>query len=462
MREIPKSEIEAQLKAAEAVRDRLRPDAKAFVDTYGCQQNEADSENIRGLLAECGCSFADSAKDADIVVINTCSVRKHAESRVLGVIGALLPLKKSRPDMIICVCGCMAQRPGAAEKLRESYMHVDIVFGTHALYKLPSLLLGALESRKRIFDTEESDGVIAEGLPVRRDGKYKAWLSIMYGCDNFCSYCVVPYVRGRERSRRPDAIISDFEKLLREGARDITLLGQNVNSYSGDADGCTDFPDLLRRLDSYGGEYRIRFMTSHPKDASDKLFNTMAESRHIAKCLHLPFQSGSTQVLGLMNRKYTRETYLEKVRKIRDLIPDIVITSDVIVGFPGETLEDFEETMSLIEEVRCDALFTFIYSPRPGAPSSLIENNTPKDEIQRRFDMLVALQNKISEEKHKEYIGKTMRVLIDGVSNDPDFPFTSRTSGNRLVKLTSGTPGAFADAEIVSANRWSLIGNLQK
>jgi len=451
-------EIALSLSAADDVRKMLPKGALAFVDTYGCQQNEADSERIRGMLASCGCEFTDSADNADIVVINTCSVREHAEAKVFGVIGALLPIKKNRPEMIICVCGCMAQRPGAAERLRTAYRHVDIVFGTHALYRLPVMLREALSARTRVFDTEDSDGVIAEGLPSHRDGKYKGWLSIMYGCNNYCSYCIVPYVRGRERSRRPDVIISDFAALLDDGVRDITLLGQNVNSYGSGLDEVIDFPELLHRLDNFKGEYRIRFMTSHPKDASDRLFQVMSDSRHIAKCLHLPFQSGSSRVLELMNRKYTREAYLVRVERVRKLIPDIVLTSDVIVGFPGETLEDFEQTMSLIEDVRYDALFTFIYSPRPGAPSYLTENNTPRDEIQRRFDMLVARQNEISEEKHAAYVGRTMRVLIDGTANDPVFPYTSRTSGNRLVRLKTGKPGTFTDVRITSATRWSLTG----
>ncbi|MDR0916689.1 MAG: tRNA (N6-isopentenyl adenosine(37)-C2)-methylthiotransferase MiaB [Oscillospiraceae bacterium] len=436
-----------------------------YVDTYGCQQNEADSATIRGLLERCGYVAAASRDIADVVVINTCSVREHAEAKVFGVIGSLVPIKRERPDMIVAVCGCMAQREGAADRLRESYRHVDLVFGTHAVDKLPTLLLEVVQSRGRVFDVESSDGAISEGLPSVRDGSVKAFLSVMYGCDNFCSYCVVPYVRGRERSRMPEPILRDARELLDSGVRDITLLGQNVNSYGKKLDVAITFPELLRRFDAFPDEFRLRFMTSHPKDAGDALFRAMAESKHAARCLHLPFQSGSSRVLNMMNRRYTREQYLALIARARELMPDIVLTSDVIVGFPGETLEDFEETMSLIDEVRFDALFTFIYSPRPGAPSYLTENNTPPDEIQRRFERLVNRQNDISEEIHAGYIGKTVRVLIDGDG-------TARTDGNRLVKLTvdsgqwtvgdaaRGLVGEFRDVRITGANRWSLTGEL--
>jgi len=283
----------------------------------------------------------------------------------------------------------------------------------------------------------------------------------MYGCNNFCSYCVVPYVRGRERSRDYKHIEADMRKLLADGALDITLLGQNVNSYGGGSPDYPTFPELMRRLATLENhEYRVRFMTSHPKDASDELFRIMAETPNVAKCLHLPFQSGSTRVLGMMNRRYTREKYMSLIKRVRDYIPDVVLTSDVIVGFPGEELSDFEETMSLIEEVRFDALFTFIYSPRPGAPSALTQNNTPREEIQRRFELLVDRQNSISEEKHAQYIGKTVRVLIDGKSEDAALPFAARTSGNRLVRLPAGEVGKFADVHITSSNRWSLAGEL--
>jgi len=458
---IPETEILSQREAMDTLRALFAQRSPlAFVDTYGCQQNEADSERIRGVLLQSGCVLTDSAKNADIVVVNTCSVREHAETKVFGVIGSFLPIKRERPDMIVIVCGCMAQREGAAEKLRQSYKHVDLVFGPHALHKLPSMLLDVVTNRHRVFDTAESDGVIAEGLPKHRDGKYKAWLSVMYGCNNFCSYCVVPYVRGRERSREYKHIEADMRDLLEQGALDITLLGQNVNSYGGGSPDFPPFPELLRRLAAtYDREYRVRFMTSHPKDASDELFRVMAETPNAGRCRHLPFQSGSSRVLDLMNRRYTREKYLSLIKSVRDYMPDIVLTSDVIVGFPGETLQDFEETMSLIEEVRFDALFTFIYSPRPGAPSALQQNNTPKEEIQRRFERLVDRQNQISEEKHAEYVGRAVRVLIDGKTDDEDLPYTARTSGNRLVRLKNGTLGTFADVKITGSNRWSLTAD---
>ncbi|MDR3311007.1 MAG: tRNA (N6-isopentenyl adenosine(37)-C2)-methylthiotransferase MiaB [Oscillospiraceae bacterium] len=432
---------------------------RAFVGTYGCQQNEADSEKLRGMLYACGCVRSDDPDECDVAVINTCAVRAHAETKVYGVIGAFVPRKKRNPNLIVAVCGCMVQRPEEAEKLRESHKHVDLVFGTHVLHELPELLLRVVETRARVFETPQSDGVIVEDLPHARDGKYKAWLSVMYGCDNFCSYCIVPYVRGRERSREPERVLAEARELIASGVRDITLLGQNVNSYGRKSGSGYDFPRLLTELSQIPGDYLLRFMTSHPKDAGDALFRAMAESGRVARHLHLPFQSGSTRVLGKMNRGYSREQYLSLITKVRGYMPDIALTSDVIVGFPGEELSDFNDTMSLIEEVRFDALFTFIYSPRPGAPSALTVNNTPKDEIQRRFDLLAETQNRISGERHGGYAEKTVRVLVDGDGGPAEYPYTARTSGNRLVKLKHGTVGEFLDVTITGANRWSLTSD---
>lgn len=430
----------------------------ARVLTFGCQQNEADSEKIRGMLAEMGYAMTELDSVADVIVINTCAVREHAEAKVLGVIGALTHEKRARPDMIIAVCGCMAQRPEISEKLRESHRHVDIVFGTHALWRFPELLETALTGAHRVFSVEDSEGEIAEGLPAMREREFTAWLPVMYGCNNFCTYCIVPYVRGRERSRASDVILSDARRLIADGARDITLLGQNVNSYGRGLDEDIDFPRLLRQLDALDGDFIIRFMTSHPKDAGEELFRAMAESPKVARHIHLPFQSGSDRVLKMMNRSYSRAQYLELIAMARAAMPDIVLTSDVIVGFPGETEEDFEQTYSLIETVRFDALFTFIHSARPGAPSADFDDPIPRAEKQVWFDRMIDLQNRVSEELHREYVGKTLRVLVDRETGDALYPVSGRTNGNRLVRLTAGTVGEFQTVEITDCNKWSLIG----
>jgi tRNA-2-methylthio-N6-dimethylallyladenosine synthase len=349
-----------------------------------------------------------------------------------------------------------------AEKIRRSFRHVDLVFGPQALWRFPELLERVILERGRIFSIDDEPGAVAEGLPVVRDGTVKAWLSIMYGCNNFCSYCIVPYVRGRERSRDPELILTDAAALVAAGYKDITLLGQNVNSYGKDLPDKTDFSELLRRLDAMDGDFLIRFMTSHPKDAGERLFQAMAESPKVAHHLHLPFQAGNDRVLSAMNRGYTREHYLELVRLARKYMPDIVLTSDVIVGFPGETAEEFRDTLLVLEKARFDALFTFIYSKRTGTPASRLPDPVPREEKQRWFDELLSLQNSISEEKHKEYAGKTVRVLVDGLSGDLRYPLTARTNGGRLVRLT-GSPdcvGSYRDARITDCNTWALFGEM--
>ena len=336
----------------------------ALVDTFGCQQNVADSQHILGMLRDMGCQFTDDAAQADIVVLNTCAIRDHAEKRVYGNLGALTHTKKQNPEQVICLCGCMAQRPEVAEKVRQSYRHVDLVFGPQALWKFPELLYRVYTRRGRVFSVEDEHGTIAEGMPVVREGNVRAWVSIMYGCNNFCSYCIVPYVRGRERSREPQCIIDDVRQLAAEGYKEITLLGQNVNSYGKDLETPWDFADLLRELDKIEGDYLIRFMSSQPKDATPKLFDTMARSRHVAHQLHLPVQSGCDRVLRAMNRPYDRAKYLELITYARKVMPDLVLTSDVIIGFPGETEAEAMETVELVRQVEFDALFTFIFSPR--------------------------------------------------------------------------------------------------
>ena len=431
----------------------------AYVETYGCQQNEADSERIRGLLSECGYTMTDSAEGADVVVMNTCAIREHAEQRVFGNLGALTHTKRRHPGQKIFLCGCMAGQEHVVDRIRKSYVHVDGVFSTHHLWQFPEILDRVLNSKKRCFYTEDEPGSIAEGLPQLRDNTLKAWVSIMYGCNNFCTYCIVPYVRGRERSRRPEDILAECRCLIASGTKEITLLGQNVNSYGKDLDENIDFSDLLAQIAEIPGDFLIRFMTSHPRDAGKKLFDTMASSPKIAKQLHLPFQSGSSRVLKAMNRHYDREKYMELVNYAKSVMPDLVLTSDVIVGFPGETEEEFEETITLIQQVHYDSLFTFIFSPRMGTPAASMEDPTPKEEKNRRFDRLCAVQNSISEEIHNGYIGKTLRCLIDGT--DKEF-LTARTEGGRLVRLM-GDPsliGSFAQITITGATTWSLTGTL--
>ena len=431
----------------------------AYVETYGCQQNEADSERIRGILNESGYRITADAEGADVVVMNTCAIREHAEQRVFGNLGALTHTKRRHRRQKIFLCGCMAGQAHVVERVQKSYPHVDGVFSTHHLWQFPQLLYTVLTTGKRTFMTEDEAGSIAEGLPQLRDNTLKAWVSIMYGCNNFCTYCIVPYVRGRERSRKPEDILQECRQLIQNGTKEITLLGQNVNSYGKDLEEDIDFSDLLKRIADIPGDFLIRFMTSHPRDAGKKLFDTMAASPKIAKQLHLPFQSGSSRVLKAMNRHYDREKYLELVTYAKSVMPELVLTSDVIVGFPGETEEEFEETISLIQQVRYDSLFTFIFSPRAGTPAASMDDPTPKEEKNRRFDRLCAVQNSISEDIHRNYIGRTMRCLIDGTDHEL---LTARTEGGRLVRLPGdpGLIGSFVPVTVTGATTWSLTGQL--
>ncbi|MBQ4048827.1 MAG: tRNA (N6-isopentenyl adenosine(37)-C2)-methylthiotransferase MiaB [Clostridia bacterium] len=466
--EISSEQISQQYTYMERVRDFVgTADAseqkRCYVETYGCQQNEADSETIRGMATEMGYRICNGPEEADLIVFNTCAIREHAEQRVFGNIGALLKYKRKKPGLVIALCGCMAGEPHIRERLEKSFPYVSLVFTTHVLWRFPELLFRVLVNGKRVFASDET-GVIAEGLPLHRDRSVKGWLPIMYGCDNFCSYCIVPYVRGRERSRRSDEIIADAKRLIgEEGCRDITLLGQNVNSYGKGLDEEIDFPELIRKIDALDGEFLIRFMTSHPKDANERLFKAMAESKKAARHLHLPFQSGSDRILKLMNRGYTSGHYRELIALARSYMPDLVITSDVIVGFPGETEEDFEATMQLVKDLRFDALFTFIFSPRRGTKAYEMQDETPKADKDRRFQALVDAQNAISKEIHSSYIGKTVRVLVDGkAENKTEGYLSSRTSGGRLVVFPGdeGLIGTFRDVEIRDCTTWSLSGVL--
>ena len=440
--------------------DGARP--LALVDTYGCQQNEADSEKLRGYLAEMGYGFTQDEFQADVIVVNTCAVREHAEMRVLGNVGALNHSKKARPGQIIAVCGCMVQQEHMAQKIKMSYPIVDLVFGPHELWRFPELLRAVMEKHRRVFAADKNDGAVAEGIPVRRDGTVKAWLSIMYGCNNFCTYCIVPYVRGRERSRRPEDVVAEARALVEAGYKDITLLGQNVNSYGKDLDCGVDFADLIAMINAIPGDFLIRFMTSHPRDATEKLFRTMAACEKCARHIHLPVQSGSDTILKRMNRHYDRAKYLEEIATARRYMPDIVITTDIIVGFPGETEEDFADTLSLCEEVRFDAMFTFIYSKRVGTPAATMPDPYTREDKQKHFDALTELANRISGEKHREYEGRTLRVLVDGETGKEEYNLSSRTNGGRLVHLRGDKSliGQFVEVRITASNTWALYGEL--
>ena len=448
-----------QIKALWASRGRT---PRAFVDTYGCQQNEADSERIRGMLRASGYEIVDTEEGADCIVINTCAIREHAETRVYGNVGALVHTKARHPEQKIFLCGCMMGQPQVVERIKNSYRHVDGVFNPHELWRFPELLQSVLRTNKRIFAVDDSAGNIAEGIPVVRSSDLKAWVSIMYGCNNFCSYCIVPYVRGRERSRRPEEILEEVKGLIAAGYKDITLLGQNVNSYGKDLGLGVDFADLMAQIASLPGDFRLRFMTSHPKDASHKLFDTIAAYPKICKQFHLPFQSGNDRVLHAMNRRYTSAQYLELVDYGRSLMPELVLTSDVIVGFPGETYEDFQETLSLIREVKYDSLFTFIYSPRKGTKAAEMPDPISQEEKGRWFRELLEVQGEIGCSSYHDYIGRTMRVLCEGPGRTRDGCLTGKSIQNIIVDFDGDKSliGSFVDVKITDALNWALIGEL--
>ncbi len=447
--------------AAKAMRARFKKDTPAaYIRTYGCQQNVADSERIKGILKEMGFSLIEDPEEADFILFNTCAVREHAEDRVFGNVGALKNIKRRKPDLLIAVCGCMTEQEHIAERLKKSFPFVEIVFGTNSVHRLPEMMAAAADSG-RVFLRGETPPEVLEGLPIHRDKTFQAWVTVMTGCDNFCSYCIVPYVRGRENSRRPEYILQECESLIKAGYKEITLLGQNVNSYGKGLDEPVNFAQLLRKLDDIEGDYRIRFMTSHPKDASKELFDVMAESRHIPHCIHLPFQSGNDRVLQEMNRKYTREQYLALIRYARSVMPDISFTSDVIVGFPGETYEEFKDTLSLIEEVEFTNLFTFIYSPRKGTKAAQMPDPISHKEKTEWFAELLRVQEKIASHRGQKMVGTEERVLVEGKEEKIGF-LSGRTSGG-LVVLFSGEEklvGKYAVVRIKEAKGLQLKGSL--
>ncbi|HOQ13727.1 MAG TPA: tRNA (N6-isopentenyl adenosine(37)-C2)-methylthiotransferase MiaB [Bacillota bacterium] len=444
---------------------------KAYVMTFGCQQNEADSEKLAGLCSLMGYKIIDTAEEADLVLVNTCAVREHAEQRALSHIGELKFIKEKNPDMIIGVGGCMASRQNRAEKLKVSFPHVDFSFSTAQIHLVPSFIAARLAGGRRFFpaanlplhgdntpDTYYAD--FPEDLPVVRGSTSRAWVSIMYGCNNFCTYCIVPYVRGRERSRRPADIEAEVRRLVERGYREITLLGQNVNSYGRGLDENVDFPALLERLAKIDGEFRIRFTTSHPKDVSPDLIRVMAENEKIARQFHLPIQSGSDRILHAMNRKYTAQSYFEKIDALRAAMPDITLTTDIIVGFPGETEADFEDTLTALRRVRYDMIFSFIYSPREGTPAAKMIDSLTREEKTERFARLLEVQNAITLEKNKAEIGRIERVLTDDAPGE-DGVMHGRNEGNKIVRLTgSAEPGQFVWARITDAEPYLLHGEI--
>lgn len=434
----------------------------AVTETYGCQQNENDTERIRGVLKEAGFEFTDDSNIADLVIFNTCAVRENAEMKVYGRLGILKHIKESRPNMFIALCGCMVQQEHIAQKIKEKYSHVDLVFGTHALYKLPELLYTGFSSKKHIFSIEASDGTVAENMPILREDSSKAWVSVMYGCNNFCSYCIVPYVRGRERSRRPEDILNEINELVKSGTTEICLLGQNVNSYGKDLDDEIDFSDLLKSVNDIDGIKRIRFMTSHPKDFGDKLIKTMKTCDKVCSQLHLPFQAGNNDVLHRMNRKYTKEEYLDKIARLKSEIPDIALSTDVIVGFPTETKEQFEDTLEVLREVEFDNIFSFIYSRREGTPAAKLDFVLTDEEIHDNFNRLLEVQNEISKRKNDAYVGRIEEVLVDGVSKNNSDTLSGRTDSYKIVNFNgdASLAGKYVKVKITESHTWSLNGEL--
>lgn len=429
---------------------------RAAVVTFGCQQNEADSEKLRGMAAEMGYTVTDDVKDADLIVVNTCAIREHAEQKALSTIGQYKHLKAKNSELVIAVCGCMTAQAHRVEELKNSYPYVDFTFEPSVLDRFPEYLCEVLDRHRRGFHIGEAAGEIREGVPILRTGSTKAWVSIMYGCNNFCSYCIVPYVRDRERSRDYHFVLDEVRDVVAAGAKDVTLLGQNVNSFAG---GCS-FAELIEKISEIDGDFRLRFMTSHPKDVSDALIAAMAKSRNAARHFHLPLQSGSDAVLKAMNRHYDRAHYLSIVDKLRAAMPDIALTTDIIVGFPGETEEDFEATLDILRRVRFDMIYSFIYSPRSGTPAARMENQIPDDIKSARMQRLLAVQDEISYAKNCDAVGKTLRILVDGASkNDPDV-YAGRSEAGKLVhfRADADLTGQFVNVRITRAEPFCLHG----
>ncbi|HEX9060959.1 MAG TPA: tRNA (N6-isopentenyl adenosine(37)-C2)-methylthiotransferase MiaB, partial [Clostridia bacterium] len=463
--QVPEEEVAIQRQCMEKIKEinyenelKTKRKRSFFLQSFGCQMNENDSERLHGMLSEMGYVETSERALADLIIFNTCCVRENAEDKVFGHIGALKKLKSENPDLIIAICGCMMQQKHVVELIKRKYRHVELIFGTHNLYKFPELVYEVMDKRTRVIDVWDSEGAIAEDMPLQRKDRIKAWLTVMYGCNNFCSYCIVPYVRGRERSRSLKEIIKEAEGLSKQGFKEITLLGQNVNSYGLDMEDNVRFADLLEELNKVEGISRIRFMTSHPKDLSDDLILKMAELKKVCLHLHLPIQSGSTKILHEMNRKYTKEQYLELVGKVKRSIPGIALTTDIIVGFPGETEDNFKDTLDVLEKVRFDSAYTFLYSKRTGTPAASMPEQVDEETKKDRFQRLLDVQNRISKEINDGYLGKVVEVLVEGASkNNPD-KFTGRTDTNKVVNFScdSSKIGKLVNVRIDSVQTWSL------
>ena len=431
----------------------------AFIQTFGCQMNARDSEKLLGILEEAG--FVQGAdENSDFVLYNTCTVRENANLKVYGRLGYLGGLKRKNPDMLIALCGCMMQEPQVVEKIRKSYRHVDIIFGTHNIFRLAELIFRRLTEKKMVVDIWEGTDAIVEDLPVERKYPFKSGVNIMFGCNNFCSYCIVPYVRGRERSRNPEDIIPEIEGLVADGVVEVMLLGQNVNSYGKTLKEPITFAELLRRVEQIDGLERIRFMTSHPKDLSDELIEVMKNSRKICKHLHLPVQSGSSRILKQMNRKYTKEQYLELVDKLRAAVPDISLTTDIIVGFPGEAEEDFQETLDVVRRVRYDSAFTFIYSKRTGTPAAAMEDQVPDDVVKDRFDRLLKEVQDIAAQVVKRDEGTVQKVLVEEMDTHEPGYVTGRLSNNTVIHFPGDASliGQIVDVSLDEARGFYFMG----
>ena len=446
---------EEQKTYAEMVRKKLSENfvltPKACVVTYGCQQNVSDSQRIKGMLRLMGYEMTENKQEADLIIFNTCAVREHAEDRVFGNVGATKNLKRAKRGLIVAVCGCMAQQKSVADKIKTSYPYVDILFGTQVTHRLPEFVYKRLSGGKRVFELALDNEKIIEDVPIDRENKLKGFIPIMYGCDNFCTYCIVPYVRGRERSRDAADIVHEARQMIKDGCKEIMLLGQNVNSYGKGNDDGINFAKLLRMINDIEGDFRIRFMTSHPKDCTEELLDAMRDCEKVENHLHLPFQSGSSRVLGAMNRRYTREKYLSLIKAARERMPDIAFTSDVIVGFPGETYQEFKETLSLISEVGFASLFTFIYSPRGGTPAATMPDPVSRQEKGKWFDELIKLQDDIQTEYDKNLVGKTFKVLFEEEAPDEGYLIgKTDTIINISVKADKSMLGEFADVKITN------------
>ena len=466
IRKISDEELDRQREyaalAGSVLSSRFNEKPLAFVHTYGCQGNVSDGERIKGILENLGYGFTEDIEKASLILYNTCAIREHAEDRIYGNVGAVKRLKKANPQLIIALCGCMMQQKRVAEKIQKSYPFVDLVFGTHVIHRLPEFIYRVLCTGRRVVEIPECDGVIAENLPVHRDGIIRGWLPIMYGCNNFCSYCIVPYVRGRERSREPEDIIAEAKELIANGCKDITLLGQNVNSYGKNLDCDINFAKLLRMINDLEGDFIIRFMTSHPKDCTRELLDTMAECDKVAKHLHLPFQSGNNRVLAEMNRRYTREQYLELARYARQVMPGLSMTSDVIVGFPGETYDEFKDTLTLLEEVRFTSLYTFIFSSRPGTKAASMPDPVSREEKGKWFKELCDLQEKIAGERTAKMKDKIYTVLCEGYAREG--VLNGRTEGNIMIEFPEkegrSVIGEFCQVKVTEPLTWIVRGEL--